>query len=315
MSSTASQALCPTLNEIRCKVCFGGSVDYLCDTPNGHGVTELIRNYRCRTCGLVFVGNRFEDDELGDAYSTLESSAYYAEIADENRKKMGSAVSDLRKIVDPTLGEVIDIGTGDATFLNVLHQAGFRNVSGHEIPGADLSSVSDIAKRVYEDFDYRSIPSESYDVVTLLDVVEHVREPQYLIDQCYRILKPGGYIYFHTPVVTRTDRIMHGLMRFPVTNGPAKLWQRGRMSIFHLQNYTRTSLAILLKRGSFELVSLEVRNELSWPLRRYVRVFFIDRMKLPRIVTEMFVPVFYPFLATNFFNSNKSIVMARKPLN
>lgn len=293
-----------------CTVCGSGEVDFLCTTPNGHSRTQDLSNFRCRSCGLVFVGDHFDDEELGEAYSTLDSTEYYAEIVEENRKKMAAAVANLRKIVDPAKAAIIDIGTGNGEFLNVLRDAGFRNVSGHEIPG---ETVATDAAEIYQDFDYKSIPDASFDVATLLDVVEHVRDPQYLFDQCYRILKPGGYVYFHTPVVTRTDRLMHGMTRVPVMNGPARIWQRGRTSIFHLRNYSRTSIGILLRRASFTVESFRVMNELSWPVSRYVRVFLVDRLRLPRAATPVLTPFFYPLLATDIFNSNKSIVIARKP--
>jgi 2-polyprenyl-3-methyl-5-hydroxy-6-metoxy-1,4-benzoquinol methylase len=41
--------------------------------------------------------------------------------------------------------------------------------------------------------------SESFDVVTLMDVIEHVAEPVNLINEIYRILRPGGVVFILTP--------------------------------------------------------------------------------------------------------------------
>ena len=313
MDSLTQTAPISASDDMRCRVCLGPKVSFLCETLNGHSSTERIRHYRCESCELVFVGNSFDDRELGEAYSSLDSTEYYAEIVDENRGKMNTAAANLKKVLGLD-ARIIDIGTGDGSFVQIMHEAGFSNLFAHEIPGSDLSAIEGIAKDIYRDFDYQSVPSESFDALTLLDVVEHVRDPQYLIDQCSRMLRPGGRIYFHTPVVTRTDRLMHRLMRLPVVEQFGKMWQRGRTSVFHLQNYSAGSLSILLERASFELESLEIRNELSWPLERYVRVFLTDRFSLPRSSAMLFVPFCYPFLATDFFNSNKAIVMARKPI-
>ena len=299
---------------MHCRVCASPSVTFLCETRNEHSSTEYIRHYRCTDCRLVFVANNFADEELGEAYSGLNSTEYYAEIVNENRGKMLTAAANLKKMLDPA-DRILDIGTGDGSFVRVLHEAGFLNVSAHEIPGGDLSPIEPIADQIYRDFDYQSVPSESFEAVTLLDVVEHVRDPQYLFDQCFRMLRPGGYIYFHTPVVTRTDRLMHVLLKMPVVDNVGKLWQRGRTSVFHLQNYSRESLSHLIAKARFQTPEIEIRNELSWPLNRYVKVFLTDRFGLPRAAAHLFVPFFYPLLATDFFNSNKAIVLARKPLN
>jgi SAM-dependent methyltransferase len=47
----------------------------------------------------------------------------------------------------------------------------------------------------YEDL--RAIASESYEVIACIGLLEHVPDPQRLIDDLHRILKPGGKLIFH----------------------------------------------------------------------------------------------------------------------
>lgn len=295
----------------KCKVCGNEDVLYLCKVYNGHSETKEIHNYKCKSCGLVFVGNDLTDEELGVAYSSLDSTEYYREIADENRRKMDYAVKKILHFADKS-SKIIDIGTGEGAFLEVLDGEGFTNIAGHEIPGANMSGVEDFAE-IYQDFDLQTIPSETFDVVTMLDVLEHVKDPHNLLESCYRILKPGGYVYYHTPVVTQTDRLMHNLMNFSAFEKITGMWQSSRTSIFHLQNYTSESTQILLNNSSFELVEFIVKNELSWSVSRYVRIYLLDKIGLPKQLSPIFVPLIYPFVATNALNANKSIVTARKP--
>jgi SAM-dependent methyltransferase len=42
--------------------------------------------------------------------------------------------------------------------------------------------------------DLRSIASESYEVILCTGLLEHIPDPQRLVDECHRILKPGGEI-------------------------------------------------------------------------------------------------------------------------
>jgi 2-polyprenyl-3-methyl-5-hydroxy-6-metoxy-1,4-benzoquinol methylase len=44
-----------------------------------------------------------------------------------------------------------------------------------------------------------AFPSESFDVVTLMDVIEHVPGPKELVEEIYRILRPGGILFIVTP--------------------------------------------------------------------------------------------------------------------
>ena len=292
-------------------MCGATTTVFLCDTYNEHSATTQISHYRCSTCGSVFVGNDVDSEELSAAYSTLDSKKYYEEIESENARKMHAAISSLKTMI-PRDGSIIDIGTGNGLFIELLTKANFEDVSAHEIKGSDLSRIRSLASQIYQDYDYSTIPSDKFDAVTLLDVVEHVRDPHYLMKMCNRILKKDGLIYFHTPVVTRTDRIMHFLLKVPVFKRIGTIWQRGRTSIFHLENYTRKSLILILENAGFGDIDIKIKNELSWPVTKYVRTYLLEKQGFPGFLAPILAPLFFPLLATNIFNSNKAIVSARK---
>ncbi len=294
-----------------CRVCGSQDTSYLCITHNEHSKTETLSHYSCNECGSVFIGSDIDHEELGVAYSTLDSKKYFEEIEVENRKKMTTAIAHLRDLVAKN-ESIIDIGAGNGLFVELLHEAGFENLSAHEIKGSDLSRIGKIATHIFEDFDYSTIPANGFGAATLLDVVEHVIEPRYLINMCARILKNDGVIYFHTPVVTRTDRLMHFLQRVPILKKAGTIWQRGRTSIFHLENYTPRSLELLLTEAGFRDIKIEIANELSWPVTRYIRTYLLEKQGLPAFLAPVFTPFLYPLLATNLFNANKAIVCARK---
>jgi len=294
----------------KCRVCGDKDISYLCNTFNEHSKTTSISHYSCSTCGSVFVGNDIDSEELGVAYSTLDSKKYYKEIELETTNKMNTGAKYLETVM-PYSNSIIDVGTGNGLFVEILKKSGFSDVSAHEIEGTDLSRIRNIANYIYQDHDYSTIPSDKFDAVTLLDVLEHVLHPQYLINTCARILKNDGVIYFHTPVVTKLDRFMHFLLKLPILKRVGAIWQRGRTSIFHLENYTPKSLALILENAGFSDIDIKVKNELSWPLKMYVRVYLLEKLGIPVFLTPFLTPFFYPFLATNIFNANKAIVIAR----
>lgn len=292
-----------------CRICNSPNIVYLCDTYNERSKTKILNHYKCIECGSVFVGNNVDSEELNIAYSTLDSKGL-EEIEVTNRKKMNTAINHLKVIIRKS-NSIIDIGTGDGLLVKLLHKAGFNNVFAHEIQNVDLSKINSIVRQIYQDFDYSTIPSNTFEAVTLLDVIEHVINPGYLIKSCARILKTNGIIYFHTPVVTKIDRIMHFLQKFPILKKIGTTWQRGRTSIFHLQNYTPKSLIFLLKEAGFCDIKIEVKNELSWPIIRYIRIYLLEKQRLPSFIALILFPFFYFILATDLFNPNKAIVTAK----
>lgn len=59
-------------------------------------------------------------------------------------------------------------------------------------PGVDL---------VADAHDLYMVPSDSVDCVVSISVLEHVRSPQRVVAEMFRILKPGGVIYLNVPFV------------------------------------------------------------------------------------------------------------------
>jgi 2-polyprenyl-3-methyl-5-hydroxy-6-metoxy-1,4-benzoquinol methylase len=297
-----------------CKIC-GERARYLCSTRDEHGRAAAIQHFRCDGCGLVFVGNDLRSSDLGEAYGAVDFDTYYDEIRDENRKKFVTAAEALEWLLPDKSRRVLDIGTGNGEFLEMLSSRGFGALSAHEIPGSNLEHLKAKGVATYQDYDYAALPAAAFDAITMLDVAEHVLDPCHLFASCFRALRPGGLVYFHTPVVTRVDRAMHYVQRVPVLGKAGRMWQRGRTSIYHLQNYTDRALQLVLGQAGYEQIAIARKNELSWPVERYVRVYLLDKQHLPAALAPWLTPVFAPLLASAFFNANKGVVRAYKPLS
>jgi 2-polyprenyl-6-hydroxyphenyl methylase/3-demethylubiquinone-9 3-methyltransferase len=96
----------------------------------------------------------------------------------------------------------LDIGCGAGILTNALAE------EGHKVSGIDLSEKS-LAIAIENDktktVDYRHenayalpFPDECFEVVTAMDILEHVEEPEKLIQEASRVLKSGGLFFFHT---------------------------------------------------------------------------------------------------------------------
>jgi hypothetical protein len=88
-------------------------------------------------------------------------------------------------------------------------------------------------------------------------------------------------------------------------------WQRGRTSIFHLQNFSVRGLAQMLDTTGLTVERLGTRNELSWPISRYARVYLLEKQGLPTWPAPLLAPLLWPLLKTRV-NSNKVVAVARK---
>lgn len=293
-----------------CRACGKRDAAFLCQTYNEHSATVWLDNFRCRACGSVFIGNRISAEELTQAYATQDEALYYAETAAASEEKFSRAVQDLVSLRQHN-ARILDLGGGNGRFIRMLADAGCNELYIHEITEGPNSDVVGIVKRAFYGTDYASIPSDFFDIVTMMDVMEHVPTPEATLASACRVLKRGGYLYIHTPVVTALDRAMHTVQKLPKIGSVGRAWQRARTSIFHLQNYTPRALSNLLNRAGFQVVTLECRNELSWPIDRYIRVYVIEKQGLPRWSLGLLSAMAAPIVKSRF-NANKAIVLARK---
>lgn len=101
--------------------------------------------------------------------------------------------------------KIIDIGCGGGILTESMA------LKGAEVTGIDMNkSVIDVAKlHLHEskaNVDYHCISAEtmaaerplSYDIVTCLEMLEHVPDPAAIVEACAKLLKPGGHVFFST---------------------------------------------------------------------------------------------------------------------
>ena len=85
----------------------------------------------------------------------------------------------------------------------------------------------------------RHFEAQSFDVVTLWDVFEHVLDPKATLTEIARILKPNGLVVIHTPNPTSLEARLMG------ANWVG--WERPR----HLHSVYADRVTCLFARGGF----------------------------------------------------------------
>lgn len=119
----------------------------------------------------------------------------------ENRVKFPWILSQLTSYSQPG-SRILDVGCGGGFLSNELA------LNGYEVTGVDLSASSlkvaqahDKTRSVnYEIADAFKLPypDGSFDALTAMDFLEHIENPEEVIKEFSRVLKPGGLFFFHT---------------------------------------------------------------------------------------------------------------------
>ncbi|MDJ0919307.1 MAG: bifunctional 2-polyprenyl-6-hydroxyphenol methylase/3-demethylubiquinol 3-O-methyltransferase UbiG [Woeseiaceae bacterium] len=100
---------------------------------------------------------------------------------------------------------VIDVGCGGGILSESMAQAG-AEVTGIDKAGAALTVAKLHKMESGVDVDYVETTAEeiaaeqpeSFDVVTCLEMLEHVPDPMSVIRACRDLVKPGGHVFFST---------------------------------------------------------------------------------------------------------------------
>ena len=101
--------------------------------------------------------------------------------------------------------KVLDIGCGGGILSESMAQLGAQ-VKGIDLGEAPLAVAKIHAKESKLDIAYQAISAEDiakqeaeqYDVVTCMEMLEHVPDPSSIVNACAQLCKPGGDIFFST---------------------------------------------------------------------------------------------------------------------
>jgi ubiquinone/menaquinone biosynthesis C-methylase UbiE len=73
------------------------------------------------------------------------------------------------------------------------------------------------------------------DIVTALDFIEHIIDPQKFANECFRILKDDGQCFINTPNIQffmHIEKLLDMNARFPRTSGDKEVWGGGHLAYF-----------------------------------------------------------------------------------
>ena len=244
-----------TLITVPCGVCGGAAFEPLysgtipadnSDPPDYFSSSRVKAGYLpvvcCVQCGLVMTNPRDDDATLKRVYAVLEDNVYAAE--DDNRRRTAEEHLALVTKHQQRPARLLDVGCATGAFVSVAQVAGWQT-TGLE---ASAWAVARARKRcpqasftvgLLEEADF---PAASFEVITLWDVLEHVRSPQETLQRVHGWLAPGGWLFLNLP---NADSLVARLM--------------GRHWVLllreHLWYFSPTTIGLLLHQNGFELIS------------------------------------------------------------
>jgi 2-polyprenyl-3-methyl-5-hydroxy-6-metoxy-1,4-benzoquinol methylase len=216
-----------------------------------------LRVVSCRPCGLIYVSPRLRDSGRNYWDDAEVKRAKYAAILagtgphprDDNYREHLEMIARHRRS-----GSLLDVGTHCGFFLRMARGRGW------DLSGVEASeSSAQIAREAFGLnvraglLEQAGFGDASFDVVTLVDVLEHVSDPASLLREIRRVLKDDGVLFIKVPNASYNKLKLRVL----------KQWARmQRFDIFdareHVVHYTIETLSRMLAGAGLDVVELYV---------------------------------------------------------
>ncbi len=174
---------------------------------------------------------------------------------------------------------MLDIGCGAGEYLKVGSDLGM-NVTGYDVD----HSIKDYILNTYGfnvvsgDLNENTFQSNSFDVVVLSHVIEHLNDPELMIRNINKFLKKDGVLILTMP---NPDALIDNIVSWAKCvigkdAGDARLTPY--VTPFHINGFSRKSTRILVEKCGFSVNYLSVISGLSWADGRFSMIKKLIKM-------------------------------------
>jgi 2-polyprenyl-3-methyl-5-hydroxy-6-metoxy-1,4-benzoquinol methylase len=230
---------------------LGGSA-FLCTSPD-YG--EHYRIVQCKRCGFVYANPHADPSDVLKAYEGVVDPLYLQE-------RVGREVTfrehlrTLHRITgEPAGRRLLDVGAYVGVFVEMAREMGW-NAEGIEPSSWAVAHARERGLPVTKGtLGSGGFPDESFEVITLWDVIEHFDDPMTELRHVFRLLKPGGVVVIHTiDIGSLTAQVMGG--RWPF------------LMEMHIMFFSRATLRDMLQRVGFSYMNDHTQG-------RYLRLGYL----------------------------------------
>jgi SAM-dependent methyltransferase len=250
-----------------CVACGGTTLRPLPLVYEFHGSFPLVE---CDDCGLRFLRVQPTGEGLSALYSAdyFESDfrcgrsdvAYASEeaFAAENDGLL-DAFERLRPDPDPAPAtregrgprRLLELGSAGGWLLKRARERGWQ-VQGVELSAAAAQQARSLGLEVFQgDLLSAALPADSFDLVYMGDVLEHVPDCHAVLIEAARLLKVGGHLYLRGPITTNSLARRLGLALYGAAGRRIVL----REPPYHLWEFTPGPLEHLFASAGLDVVT------------------------------------------------------------
>lgn len=216
---------------------------------------EDFQIYECKSCGLLYTEPRPDKTEIGKYY---QSETYYSHK--ENKKGFIPKIYETVKRVnlkrkyklatkEMPKGKVLDIGCGVGDFLQIMETQGWDTMGIEPSEEAKAIATKRLNNKVLNPEEIDQLKDQSFDLITMWHVLEHVDNLKEEIQHIERLLKSKGRLVLALPNFKSYDA------QFYNTQWAAYDVPR------HLNHFCKESIVKIFRNSELKLIDTD---KLKW---------------------------------------------------
>lgn len=273
--------------EACCEVCGGCSIEVVYKqhgtpkekyfiTDDSYGTHGQI--VKCLGCELFFVSPREKDQKIHCRYSSFSDLKYEKERLSRGESQKG--IIEKCEEIYGKKGRLLDVGCATGVLLEVAKKRGWDTIGVEPSKWATKIARVNYNLDVFNGtLDSLKLKRKYFDVVTCIDVIEHVVSPRMLLANIYSLLKDDGLLCIVTPDIKSLAAKMLG-----------ERWWHVRPD--HIYYFSMDSLTRLLESEGFRVETIS----------RYAWNFSFDywasrfKNKIPFVYKILMIFISLPFI-------------------
>lgn len=185
------------MNLMPCAVCRGDAGFFVKNPESGRVF------FRCGGCGYIFAAP--EEQRLSREEESAFFKGQWRQTPDGGNAGCYPAILSLAQSCGISPVKALDFGCGNAGLI--------RRLRANGIPAYGIDRVpvdNDMRPFVFKDF--AELPAMKFDLITAIEVFEHLPDPAAVLDELLARLSPDGFLFITTAL---TNRSMAHIKYFP----------------------------------------------------------------------------------------------------
>lgn len=280
------------IDRIKCDICNSEKSTNFLKYPEYPG----LKIVKCKRCGFVYVTPIPNLETIKQQNIYTDFDRLYQKNRNSKKVILYQIIVLLRKC-GKTEGDLLDVGCNVGYFLDIARTHGYRT-SGIDInPDFIEYTKSRKHKTICGTLSQANIEKDSYDVVVMLEMLEHTISPSCELKEAKRVLKNNGILVVEVP--NTVFHLLKGKFEKLIKSEVV-----GLNPTRHYNHFTHKTIKRFMEGEGFEVLGVYVGKP------AYISPMFGKVIGLLNTILQRFLCLF--FKLTNIHLGSRIIVIARK---